>query len=508
MSAVVGATVSTITDVHVSGPGRGGRSDPEPSDVVLAGGEIVDIAPRGALRPAGEVLDGGGGWLVPGLWDHHVHMNQWARTSRRVSLADARSAAEAAARIGASAADDAGVRVGIDIRDGLWPDAPTLAVLDAATGGIPSYLLSADLHSVWLNSAAFARAGRPANRRGMLREEEAFAVMRHLDLADPARVDAWVGDAAADAAARGLVGVVDLDMEWNEQAWARRISGGFDALRVEFGVYPDMLGRALTEGLRSGDQARGVTGERAAFAELARVGPLKVISDGSLGTRTAACSHPYPGGEDHGRLNVDRDELLELMTRATAGGLACAVHAIGDVACSHALDAFGITGAWGTIEHAQLVAHVDIQRFARLGVAASIQPMHALDDRELLDAYWAEQTALAYPMRALADAGATLLFGSDAPVAPIDPWRSIAEAVGRRREGEGDGDGGAWQPEQAVTVEQALAASTRGGTGIVRPGTAADLVIVGADPFTANPEALRGMAVRATLLGGRVTHLA
>ncbi|HOA87605.1 MAG: amidohydrolase family protein [Microbacteriaceae bacterium] len=505
MSAGKGIAVSTIANVRVSGPGRQARSDAEPSDVVIAGGEIVDIAPRGALRAAGEVLDGDGGWLVPGLWDHHVHMNQWARIAHRVPLGRAQTAAEAATLIGAAAPDETGVRVGIGFRDGLWADAPSLAVLDAATGAIPSYLLSADLHSVWLNSAAFARAGFPANRRGMLREDEAFAVMRHLDRVDTARVDVWVADAAADAAARGIVGVVDLDMEWNEEAWARRISGGFDALRVDFGVYPDMLGRALAEGLRSGDLVRGVTGERAAFAPLARVGALKVISDGSLGTRTAACTHPYPGGQDRGRLNVDRAELLELMTRATAGGLACAVHAIGDVACSHALDVFGMTGAWGSIEHAQLVSHVDIQRFARLGVAASIQPTHALDDRALVEAYWSSQTALAYPMRALADAGATLLFGSDAPVSPIDPWATIADAVGRARGGD---EAGAWHPEQAVTVEQALAASSRGGAGVVRPGAAADLAILGDDPFASSPEALRGMAVRATLLGGRVTHLA
>lgn len=502
------ATVSMLTNVRVSGPGRGGISDAEPSDVVLHGGEIVDIAPRGALRPTGEILDGGGGWLAPGLWDHHVHMNQWARTSRRVSLSDARSAAEAAARIGATEPGADGTRVGIGFRDGLWADAPTLTVLDAATGGIPTFLLSADLHSIWLNSAAFARTGRSAPADGLLREDEAFAVMRSLEHGDAAALDDCVADAAADAAARGIVGVVDLDMEWNEDAWARRISGGFDALRVEFGIYPDMLDRALAEGLRNGDVVRGVSGERAAFAELARVGPLKVISDGSLGTRTAACTHPYPGGAGSGALNVGQEQLLDLMARATAGGLRCAIHAIGDLACSQALDAFGTAGAWGSIEHAQLVAHADIPRFARLGVAASVQPMHALDDRELVEAYWATQTALAYPMRAFADAGATLLFGSDAPVSPIDPWTTIAEAVVRERGGEGGAGAGAWHPEQALSHEQALAASTHGGAGIVRPGAVADLVIVGADPLAASAEQLRAMPVFATLVAGRVTHLA
>lgn len=502
MSAVFGDTVAMVTNVRVSGAGRGGSSDAEPSDVVIAGGEVVDIAPPGALRARGEVLDGGGGWLLPGLWDHHVHMNQWARLAHRVPLGRARSAVEAAALIGAEEPGDDGTRVGTGFRDGLWADAPSLAVLDRATGGIPSYLLSADLHSVWLNSAALARAGHAGHPTGLLREDEAFAVMRALDQVPVEQSDAWVSRAATDAAARGVVGIVDLDMEWNETAWARRVSNGFDALRVEFGVYPDLLDCALAEGLRSGDAVRGVSDARASFATLARVGPLKVISDGSLGTRTAACTHPYPGEHGHGTLNVDRAQLLELMTRATAGGLRCAIHAIGDLACSNALDAFALTGGWGSIEHAQLVAHADVPRFARLGVAASVQPLHALDDRPLVEAYWAEQTALAYPLRAFADSGATMLFGSDAPVAPIDPWATIAEAVGRQRAGAEP-----WHPEQAVSHDVALAASSHNGQGRVRPGAVADLVVVGADPLGVAPAALRDMPVHATLLGGRVTHV-
>ena len=504
MSALRGASISMITDVRVSGPGRGGASDPEPSDVVISGGEVVDIAPRGALRPKGEVLDGRGGWLVPGLWDHHVHMSQWAHASRRVSIGHGTSAAETAGLIGAVPPASDGTRVGVGFRDGLWPDAPSRAALDATTGTVPTYLISADLHSMWLNSAALHRAGRGDHPTGLLREDDAFTVMRDLDDVASGHSDAWVAAAAAEAAARGVVGIVDLDMAWNEEQWARRVSSGFDALRVEFGVYPDLLDRALADGLRSGDVVRGVSADRAAFAELVRVGPLKVITDGSLGTRTAACTHAYPGdGRDFGALNVDEIRLLELMTAATAGGLRCAIHAIGDLAASNALDAFALTGAWGSIEHAQLVAHADVPRFARLGVAASVQPTHALDDRELIEAYWSEQTALAYPLRALTDAGATLLFGSDAPVAPIDPWGAIAEAVGRQR-----GIDPAWHPEQAVSHETALAASTHNGAGLVRPGSVADLAIVGADPLASPAEALRAMPVEATLIAGRITHLA
>ncbi len=199
---------------------------------------------------------------------------------------------------------------------------------------------------------------------------------------------------------------------------------------------------------------------RGARNDLIRVGPLKAITDGSLGTRTAACAHPYPGDPgNHGLLTVSPTDLVEMMTRATAAGLECAIHAIGDVANSHALDAYAVTGATGTIEHAQLVAHADIPRFARLGVAASVQPEHALDDRDMTDAIWADQSAQPYPLRALADSGANLRFGSDAPVAPLDPWAAMASAVFRTRDGREP-----WQPHQRVGIETAIAASTSGGS--------------------------------------------
>ena len=165
---------------------------------------------------------------------------------------------------------------------------------------------------------------------------------------------------------------------------------------------------------------------------LIHVGPLKIISDGSLGTRTAACSHAYPGDpENFGVLTVPPAELAELLTVATGAGLAVAVHAIGDRAVTGALDAFTASGAVGTIEHAQLVRHADLARFGRLGIIASVQPQHALDDRDLVGRHWAGQTSIGYPLGALRDAGVELRFGSDAPVAPLDPWQAIAAAVTR-----------------------------------------------------------------------------
>lgn len=499
----VGEQVSVVANARVVGAALPLPLGDEPHDIVIAGGRIVDIAPAGALKhpSASSVLDAEGGWLMPGLWDHHVHLTQWALSAEREPLDHAGSAAEAA-RIMASApvlAD--GRRVGTGYRDALWPDEPDRMLLDAATGDIPTYLINADVHSVWLNTAALRREGHDPHGPGVLRELPAFDISRRLNAIDPDRGDALVAAAARRAAARGIVGLVDLDMAWNEDAWARRLASGFDTLRVRFGIYPAELPRALAEGLRTGDLVRGST------SDLVSVGPFKVITDGSLGTRTAACSHPYAGTDDHGVMTVPPEELLELMTAATAGGLECAVHAIGDVANTHALDAFAHTGAVGTIEHAQLVAHADLHRFARLGVAASVQPTHAVDDRDVADREWSAQTALPYPLRALADAGAEQRVGSDAPVSDLDPWNAIAAAVYRTND-----DRPAWHPEQAVPFDLARAASTERGSGEdavgIEPGAVADLVLCESDPRTAGAAELRRMRVAATLVAGRVTHLA
>lgn len=496
---MIGEQVGFVRAVRVAGPGREFLPTTEPVDLVLAGGLIVDIAPTGNLRPTGVVLDGEGGWLLPGLWDHHVHALQWALVADRVPLGEVSTAREAAAIMALAPTDDEGRRIGAGFRDGLWPDAPSLEMLDGVTGEVPTYLINADVHSVWMNSAAFRREGFEPAASGVVVEEDAFEISRRVNAGAPDAADRAVERMARAAAARGIVGLVDLDMTWNDEPWQRRVARGFDTVRVSYGTYPQDLDRAIAEGLRTGDPVRGATND------LVRVGPLKAITDGSLGTRTAACAHHYPGEVgNHGLLTVPPDQLVELMTRATAAGLECAIHAIGDLANAHALDAYARTGAVGTIEHAQLVAHADIPRFARLGVAASVQPEHALDDRDMTDAIWAEQSAQPYPLRALADSGANLRFGSDAPVAPLDPWAAMASAVFRTRDGRE-----AWQPHQRVDIDTAIAASTAGGSTApaeISPGALADLVIVGADPRTADERGLRVMPVRATLVAGRVTH--
>jgi len=487
-----------LRSVRVAGPGRELLPTQEPVDILIRAGIIADIAPAGNLRLAVEEIDGDGMWVVPGLWDHHVHTVQWALDAQRVQLGGATGPSEAARMVADAAELPDGRVIGAGFRDALWDQRPTRAMLDAMTGERPVYLINADVHSVWLNSAALRREGYDGlDDDGMLREEDAFEISRRLNARDDATVDAAIRTAAEQAASRGITGLVDFEMSWNAGAWRRRVAAGFDMHRVEFAFYPAGLQRAIDEGLRSGDELDGAQG-------LVRVGPLKLITDGSLGTRTAACSQPYPAdAADFGAFTIPPDEVHELLMRATGAGLDVAVHAIGDRAVASALDAFTRTQARGTIEHAQLVRHADLARFARLGVAASVQPAHALDDRDMVDDLWRHQQAIGYPLATLLAAGIPVRFGSDAPVAPLDPWASIAAAVHRT-----DDDRAPWHPEERVSIDQALRASSRHGDAAIELGAVADLVLCGVDPRTAGREQLRRMPVAATIVGGRVTHQA
>lgn len=486
----------------------GGRMPGEvaPIDVTIVDGAIVAIEPagRGESPHRCERIELDGRWILPGLWDNHVHFSQWAAASRRLDVSAARSAAETAAIVAATLRSnenggggaDGRVTplVGVGFRDGLWPDEPTTALLDAVTGPHPVVLISADLHCCWLNSAALARSGLAGHPTGLLREEEAFAVHRTLDEVPAEVVDGWALDAAHAAAARGVVGIVDLEMAWNHGVWTRRLAAGHDLLRVEFGVYPQYLERAIAEGLRTGTPV----------SDLVHVGPFKVITDGSLNTRTAYCFDDYPGlegqPESHGLLTTPPGELRALLTRATAAGFVPAVHAIGDHATRLALDAFDGLGCGGSLEHAQLVSESDFGRFAELGVTASVQPEHAMDDRDVAERYWPGRTDRSFALASLLGEGATLSMGSDAPVAPLDPWVTMAAAIGRARDGREP-----WHPEQSISAEAALAASTRGRAGI-RVGDIADIAVTDLDPLTSPPFALRTMPVALTLLAGRPTH--
>jgi len=461
----------------------------EPVDILPINGVIASVAPAG-----GSTLgrDFGGLWVSPGLWDNHVHFSQWALVRQRLDVSAASSArdtAEMVARALEGASPEPTPFVGYGFRDALWPDAPSVELLDAAAGSRPVVIVSGDLHAVWLNSAALALHGHAGHPTGLLREDAAFQVTNRIGTIADEVLDRWADDAAHAAAGRGVVGIVDLEMDWNLETWSRRIAAGSRSLRVEFGVYAQHLDRAIEAGLRTGDRVN----------DLLTVGPFKVLTDGSLNTRTAYCYDEYPGREgaeeSRGMLTVPPHELLPLLRKAVGAGLTPAVHAIGDHANSLALDAFAELGSGGRIEHAQLLAEKDIPRFAALGVTASVQPDHALDDRDVAEHHWAGRTDRAFALRSLLDAGAALALGSDAPVSPLDPWATAAAAVTRTRGGREP-----WHPEQRISTAEALAASTRSTVAVGQP---ADLVLTETDPLATDD--LRSVSVAATLLAGGFT---
>jgi hypothetical protein len=246
-----------------------------------------------------------------------------------------------------------------------------------------------------------------------------------------------------------------------------------------------------------------------------------MFADGALGPQTAWMIAPYEGTRSVGIARLSGQQLFEDIFRANRAGLSCAVHAIGDAACRVVLDAFerAAAGAPGNsvrnrVEHAQLLHPDDVARFARLGIVASMQPLHATSDMLIADRHWAERCGYAYAWKSLLDTGAALAFGSDCPVEVCNPLTGIHAAVTRRR---ADGSPGAegWHPEQKLTVEQAVHAYTVGAAyaagredelGSVRRGMRADLTVLDADIFEIDLHDIRNVKAAATLVGGALEY--
>lgn len=469
----------------------GGRA--EPADIRLEDGRVREVSVSLERRRAERVVEAGGRWAIPGLWDQHVHMRQWAEASSRLNLSATKSAEDVldavnarVRELGADPAPAQPVIVGAGFRISEWPDAATTRALDDVSRDVAVALISGDGHCGWLNSRALQFFGL-GTHEGLLDENAWFAV--YTRLAELTQHDGELvhryRNAISDAHARGIVGITDLEYAPNYLSWPELVGQGVGPLRVRAGFYSDRLEDVIQRGLRTGDE----------LAPLVTLGSLKIIADGSLGTLTAYCCEPYSSDHDfpRGKKNFEQHELVSLLTRATTHGLDVAFHAIGDAAVHDALHAFQQTGATGSIEHAQLMLREDIARMASIGLVASVQPAHLVDDYPVASRVWGDRMDRCYLFGTMLRSGVTLALGSDAPVSPLDPWAAMEAAV-RRTSPSGD----IWNPDERLSAAQALFASTN-GEGPVNVGSLDDLVLLDDNPLTTP---LTDVTVAATILNG------
>jgi predicted amidohydrolase YtcJ len=493
-----------------------------PVDIRIRAGVVTEVEP--VLEPVGDetVIDAAGRWAVPGLWDQHAHLTWWAQSRSKLDVSGSAGPEDVLRIVGDHVASQpgpwrSGAIVGYGFRTATWRQAPTVAMLDTVSGAHPVILASGDGHTGWVNSKALALLG-VAHRSGPLLESEWFDLQPQVAALSAASEDSdlLLRAAVDDAASKGIVGVVDFEMAAGYLDWPGRFARGINQIRIRPVTYPDRLDDVLAAGLRTGSDLCSAPlpeDDRGHQPGLLTMGPLKIFSDGSLNTRTAYCCDPYTDSDgtdqSRGHRAYDQQTLEELLTRGSSGGLRIALHAIGDAAVDQALRAFEATGAQGGIEHVQLIRLADIARMRALGVRASVQPAHLLDDREVAQQCWADRTDRCFALGSMLRGGVNLALGSDAPVSPLDPRIAMAAAVDRGA----DNTTEPWNAAEALTPAEALAASTDDQT-TVAVGSRGDVVLLDDDPLAAagTPAQmgahLRSLGVAATILAGRPTHLA
>ena len=512
----------------------GDSATPWAQAVAVAGDSILAVGDSSALARLIEsgtrVIRNGKAMVVPGFMDAHTHFLTGGFQLASVDLRDASSPAEFIARLKAHAAKVPPGEwiLGGDWDHESWPGTPLpdRSWIDSVTPNNPVFVNRLDGHMALANSAALRLArlsratkdipggmivrGPGGEPTGVLKDEAQNPVWAVIPTPSPSQSDAALKRAMEWAASKGVTAVADVSVPWYEVAALRRAHAA-GTLTTRASVYVP-----LGEWRRMADtvRAHGVGDDRL------RIAGVKGYVDGSLGSTTALFYQPYNDApETMGLLVTPEDSLRAWIGGADSAGLQVVVHAIGERANGLLLDIYDSVGkAHGPrdrrfrIEHAQHLRRGDIVRLARSGVMASMQPYHAIDDGR-----WAEKRIgperikTTYAFRSLLDNGARLGFGSDWTVAPLDPLLGIYAAVTRRTLDDKHPDG--WVPGEKVTVEEALRAYTssnawgvyaEGSRGKLAPGYQADLVLLDQDLMAIPPEALKKVAVRTTVVGGKV----
>jgi predicted amidohydrolase YtcJ len=498
-------------------------------------GKIARILSRRDRRPPDVDFreDGRGRTVIPGMIDAHLHMMGLGLAQLSLDLSDTTSLAEAQAKIAAYAAanPDRPWLVGRGWNQERWGLGrfPTAAELDAAVGARPVWMVRVDGHAGWANTAALTAAGvtgatadpaggrieRTAGSRapaGVLVDAATSLVERHVPPPRPEDRDLALYEAQEVLIRQGVTAVADMGTSIEDWMTFRR-AGDTGRLRVRIMAYANSVPNMLLIG--------GPGPTPWLYEDRLRLNGIKLYLDGALGSRGALLKQPYadaPG--ERGLALLDGTQLRNLMSRAAMDEFQVAIHAIGDAANAEALSAIEELSEdyqgdrrW-RIEHAQVVDPADLGRFGRHGVIASMQPVHQPSDRLMAEARLGpDRLAGAYAWKDMLDAGAPLVFGSDSPVEPAQPFIGMAAAVSRE-DAAGQPAGG-WQPQQRVTPEQALAAYTAGAAfagfaeerfGRLEEGQRADFLVLDRDPLAASPQELRSVQVLQTWIGGRKVH--
>ncbi|MFN3742717.1 MAG: amidohydrolase [Anaerolineales bacterium] len=503
---------------------------PRASALLIQGERILAIGDE-ALRLAEERgakrFDLGGRTVWPGLCDAHLHLKHYALALRKVDCETA-TLQECLERVAERARHTpAGEWIlGHGWNQNPWGGWPEAAALDAVAPHHPVYLTAKSLHAAWVNRQALQLAGittttpDPPNGRilrrpdgeasGILLEDALRLVERVIPEPRGEALLSLFERAQSELHQLGVTSVHDFDGADCFQALQVLRERGRLALRVTKSIPLSLLSEALALGLRSG------------FGDdFLRIGGVKIFMDGALGPRTAALFEPYlEESQNYGILNLDGEELAEIGRRAVKGGLSLAIHAIGDRANHEALKGLaqvraferteGLPPLRHRLEHVQLLHPQDVERLAQLGIVASMQPIHAPSDRLMAERYWgAARLPYAYAWRRQLEAGAHLIFGSDAPVESPNPFWGLYAAVTRRHPQ--DASSPSWYDEQAISLREALRAYTTAPAwvagmgdrlGKLMPGFLADLLVLEQDPFDLSPQEWKDLRPIAVMVGG------
>jgi predicted amidohydrolase YtcJ len=513
----------------------GDPAKPSAQAVAVAGDRIVKVGANDDVRrlaETAEVIDAAGLFLVPGFIDSHIHFIEGGSQLTSVQLGNVKSRAEFASRIAAYAKT---VPAGTWITGGYWDhttwggELPTREWIDAVTPNHPVWVSRIDGHLALANSAALSAAGvtrtvapveggeivRDARGEltGIFKDNARTLVESKVPPPTVEMADRALDSAMHYAAERGVTSVDHMGTWQDLEVFTRARKAGRLRTRI-YAAVPLKGWQQLDEAVRSGKY--GPNGRGDAWLQ---IGNLKAFVDGSLGSHTAAFEEPFNDApKDRGLFVNSPEDLYAWTSAADKAGLQVSVHAIGDRAIRTQLDIFERVAKENPsrdrrfrIEHVQHLAPLDIPRFGLLGVIASMQPYHVIDDGR-----WAERvigprrSETSYAYRSLLDSKAVLALGSDWPVAPATPIEGIYAAVTRRTLDDKHPDG--WVPQQKITVEDALVGYTRGAAfasfaehdkGMIAPGMLADLVLIDRDLRTIPPAEIRDAKIVKTIVAGK-----